>query len=118
MGNPFGEQGLSDRIIVLSVEACEKASGHKRDGRSLVKSDIFDRSLRALARLKPFRPFKVELTSGGQFEVEHPEALSVYAGQAVYFAKDGEIMLFDHESVARLIKPSKSKGPNGKANPS
>lgn len=76
--------------------------------------DNFERSLRAFARKKPFRAFTVKLSSGDQIQVEHPEALMLHAGQAVYFAKDGEIWLFDHEEVAALVK-GKTKSPAGQA---
>ena len=73
----------------------------------------FDRSLRTFVRRKPFHPFKVELTSGSQIEVDHPEALMVRNGVAVYFAPDGEIILFDHDTVARLSSNGKGNGTAG-----
>lgn len=63
----------------------------------------FERSLRRFTKRKPFRPFQVELTSGTQFVVEHPEALAYYNGAAVYLASDGDdFMYFDHHTVARV----------------
>jgi hypothetical protein len=70
----------------------------------------FDRSLRTLVHRKPFKPFMVELTSGAQFMVEHPEALAFYNGLAVYLATDEELMLFDHHTVARLVRNGKAQG--------
>jgi hypothetical protein len=64
----------------------------------------FDRSLRALVRGKPFRPFTVELVSGERIEVRHPEALVYRNGVAVYFSPDGDFDIFDHEGVSRLIR--------------
>jgi hypothetical protein len=69
----------------------------------------FDRSLRTLVRRKPFKPFMVELTSGSHFMVEHPEALAFYNGLGVYLATDGELMLFDHHTVARLVGNGKAR---------
>ena len=62
----------------------------------------FDRSLRAFQRRTPFRPFTVTLVSGDRFQVDHPEALVVRDGVAVYVAAGGFPTLFDHESVGQL----------------
>ena len=62
----------------------------------------FDRSLRAFQRRAPFHPFTVALVSGERFQVDHPEALVVRDGVAVFIAAGGAPMLFDHESVSDL----------------
>jgi hypothetical protein len=67
-----------------------------------MQAESFDRSLRAFNNRRPFRPFTVELVSGVRIVVEHPEALVFRGGVAVFFAADGEITLFDHESVSQL----------------
>jgi hypothetical protein len=66
-------------------------------------SESFDQTLRAFQRRKPFRPFTVEFVSGGSLEVDHPEALVLRGGVAVYISSQGTLTLFDHESVSRLI---------------
>jgi len=63
----------------------------------------FDRTLRAFQRRKPFRPFTVELVSDDEFQVDHPEALVVRGGVAVYIDAGGTPTLFDHESVSQMI---------------
>jgi hypothetical protein len=63
----------------------------------------FERSLRAMARRKPFRPFTVELVSGDRIEVDHPEALVYRAGVAVYVSPEGYPSVFDHEGVSQII---------------
>jgi hypothetical protein len=63
----------------------------------------FERTLRAFHRRAPFRPFTVELVSGDRFQVDHPEALVVRAGTAVFVAADGTPTLFDHEGVCQII---------------
>ncbi|HEV7402326.1 MAG TPA: hypothetical protein VGO11_05345 [Chthoniobacteraceae bacterium] len=68
-----------------------------------MESASFDFSLRAFARRTSFHPFAVELTSGEQFTVDHPEALVYRAGLAVYIAPDGRPVMFDHLGVTRLI---------------
>lgn len=69
-------------------------------------AENFDRTLRALARRTPFQPFTVELMSGGRIEVDHPEALVVRGGLAVYISPEGVPTLFDHHGVSRLIGES------------
>jgi len=44
----------------------------------------------------------VALVSGERFQVDHPEALVVRDGVAVFIAAGGAPMLFDHESVSDL----------------
>jgi hypothetical protein len=72
-------------------------------------SDHFDRTLRAFQRRTPFRSFTVELMSGDRFEVDHPEALVVRDGAAVFIARRGMPTLFDHESVSQFIGESRKK---------
>ena len=58
----------------------------------------FERILRGFTQRTPFRPFTVELINGRQFAVEHPEALIIRNGMAVYIAPaDGALSIFDHE---------------------
>lgn len=68
-----------------------------------MESASFDFSLRAFSRRAPFHPFAVELASGEQFTVDHPEALVYRGGLAVYVAPDGRPVMFDHMGVTRLI---------------
>ena len=66
-------------------------------------AESFDQALRAYQRRKPFQSFTVEFVSGDRIEVDHPEALVVRGGIAVYVSAQGVPTLFDHESVSRLI---------------
>jgi hypothetical protein len=66
-------------------------------------TEHFEKALRALQKRAPFIPFTVELVSGFRFQVDHPEALVLRAGVAVFVAADGTPTLFDHESVAQVI---------------
>ncbi len=68
-----------------------------------MEPDAFERSLKAFVRRTPFDPFVVEFVSGGQLQVDHPEALMVRGGIAVYFSREGIPTLFDHRGVARMI---------------
>ena len=63
----------------------------------------FERSLRAYQRRTPFRPFTVALVSGDRFQVDHPEALVLRDGVAVFIAAGGVPTLFDHMSVSQLV---------------
>jgi len=62
----------------------------------------FERSLRAFQRRTPFRSFTVALVNGDRFQVDHPEALILRGGVAVFIAAGGVPTLFDHSSVSEL----------------
>jgi hypothetical protein len=63
----------------------------------------FERTLRAFHRQRPFRSFTVELVSGDRVEVDHPEAMVLRGGVAVFVASDGSPSVFDHEGVSQII---------------
>jgi len=63
----------------------------------------FERLLKGLASRRPFRAFTVEFENGEKVEVDHPEALVVRAGVAVYLNAKGVPSWFDHEGVSRFI---------------
>jgi hypothetical protein len=63
----------------------------------------FERSLRSFQRRTPFRTFTVAFVNGDRFEVDHPEALVIRDGVAVFIAAGGVPTLFDLESVSQLI---------------
>ncbi len=58
-------------------------------------ADHFDQVLEGLRQLQPFRVFTVELHSGRRFEVDHPGALVVRDGVAVFIAPGGIPIWFD-----------------------
>ena len=66
-------------------------------------AENFERVLQGLRQAQPFRVFTVELHGGGRFEVDHPGALVVRDGVAVFLAPGGVPIWFDHESVNQLI---------------
>ena len=68
-----------------------------------MEAESFNQTVRSLAHRVPFRPFVVELVSGAQITVDHPEALVVRAGLAAYIDPTGIPMIFDHEGVSRLM---------------
>lgn len=65
-------------------------------------ADNFNSVLEGLRQIKPFHVFTVELTSGRRFEVDHPGALVVRDGVAVFLAPGGIPIWFDHESVGQI----------------
>lgn len=71
----------------------------------------FERTLRAFQRRSPFRAFTVALVNGDRFQIDHPEALVLRDGVAVYVAAGGAPMLFDHEGVNQFIGEPLSKSP-------
>ncbi len=68
-----------------------------------MERESFEKSLRAFTRQTPFHPFLIELVSGSQFSVDHPEALAFRGGAACHFSQDGTPTLFNHRGVTRLI---------------
>ena len=68
-----------------------------------MEAENFDRTLGAFKGRMPFRPFTVALVDGDRFEVDHPDALVVRDGVAVYIRPGGVPVLFDHEGVSQII---------------
>jgi hypothetical protein len=66
-------------------------------------ADHFNEVLETLIELKPFRMFTVELHGGKRFEVDHPRAIVVRDGVAVFLAPGGTPIWFDHDSVTQII---------------
>lgn len=63
----------------------------------------FDQLFNALNGRAPFHPFTVELMGGRRFEVDHPKAMVVRDGVAVYLQPGGIPVWFDHESVNQIV---------------
>jgi hypothetical protein len=70
----------------------------------------FDHALNALMDRQPFQVFTVELNGGKQFEVDHPRALVVRDGVAVFVLPGGVPVLFDRDSVNQIIAAPRRKG--------
>lgn len=64
----------------------------------------FERSLKAFSQRRPFKPFVVELASGTQFTIEHPEALAHRGPVAAYLDLDGNYTLFDSTGVTQVTE--------------
>jgi hypothetical protein len=68
-----------------------------------METDNFEQTLQAFLRRTPFRPFTVALINGDRVEVDHPGALVMRAGVAIYISPGGVPVIFDHEGVSQFI---------------
>ena len=66
----------------------------------------FQTTIRALQRRTPFKAYVVELVSGDRVRVDHPEALLIRGGVAVFVNAEGAPSIFDHEGVSQVIADS------------
>lgn len=66
-------------------------------------SDHFVQLFDALRERSPWHPFTVELVGGDRFEVDHPKAIIVRDGVAVYLKPAGVPVWFDHDSVTQVV---------------
>ena len=65
--------------------------------------ELFDQTIRALKHRKPFKPFTVSMENGDRLEVDHPDALAIRDGQALFIGPGSVPSIFDHEGVNRVI---------------
>jgi hypothetical protein len=65
--------------------------------------DTFNGAIRAFKHRKPFQPFTVAMVNGDRVEVDHPDALAVRDGLALYVAPGTIPWFFDHEGVSQII---------------
>ena len=72
-------------------------------------AENFDKTLEGLKQRSPFHPFTVELIGGHRFEIDHPGALVVRDGVAVFISPRGVPILFDHESVTQFVAELRKK---------
>jgi hypothetical protein len=66
-------------------------------------AENFEHILQSLRQRQPFRVFTVELHGGRRFEIDHPGAVVIRDGVAVFLAPGGIPIWFDHESVNQVI---------------
>jgi len=82
-------------------------------GEVVMDSEKFTETIRAFRNRTPFRPFTVALVNGDRHEVDHPEALALREGLAL-FAAPGSVPvifdIFDHESVSQVIGDLSGRG--------
>lgn len=63
----------------------------------------FQTTIRAFQKRVPFQAYLVELVSGDRVRVDHPEALVIRGGVAVFVSADGTPTTFDHGGVSHII---------------
>ena len=63
----------------------------------------FQTTIRAFQRRTPFKTYVVELVSGDRVQVDHPEALVLRGGVAVFVSASGEPSIFDYEGVSQIL---------------
>ncbi len=63
----------------------------------------FASTFRAFKLRTPFRPFTVVTMSGQRHEVDHPEALAIRGGVALFVAPGVIPVIFDHESIDEVV---------------
>ena len=71
--------------------------------------------MRAFQRRSPFQSFTVALVNGDRIQVDHPEALVVRGGIAVFISADGVPALFDDEGVSDFVGEFAPKDRKGKS---
>jgi hypothetical protein len=71
--------------------------------RPTVDRDTFDGTIRAFKHQTPFRPFTVSLVNGERLEVDHPDALAVRDGVALFIGPGRIPSILDHEGVAQVV---------------
>lgn len=89
--------------IGSEVASCSEFAESDLRRRGYMTAENFDNLLDGLAQRTPFQPFTVELHGGQRFEVDHPRALVVRDGVAVFIAPGGVPVWFDHDSVNQVI---------------
>ena len=65
--------------------------------------DTFDQTIRAFKHHSPFQPFTVAMENGDRLEIDHPNALAIGGGIAIYAGPGGIPSFFDHHRVSRII---------------
>lgn len=74
-------------------------------------AENFDALFTTLRDRKPFQMFTVELNGGQRFEIDHPTALVVRDGVAVFIGPGGIPYWFDHNSVNQVIGAPSNQAP-------
>lgn len=65
--------------------------------------DTFDSTIRTFKHRTPFRPFTVAMVNGDRLEVDHPDALAIRDGVALFVGPGRVPVVFDNEGVSQVI---------------
>ncbi len=63
----------------------------------------FTGTVRAFKQRTPFQPFTVVTVSGQRYEVDHPEAIAVRDGLALFAAPGDVPVIFDYQGVSEVV---------------
>ena len=74
-------------------------------------AEHFQTTVHAFQRRRPFHAYVVELVSGDRVEVDHPEALVIRGGVAVFVNSAGAPEIFGHEGVSQVFGDSTDMPP-------
>lgn len=66
-------------------------------------AEHFQTTIRAFQRRTPFQSYCVELVSGDRIRIDHPEALVLRGGVAVFVSAEGAPAICDHEGVSQVF---------------
>lgn len=69
-------------------------------------TEHFQTTIRAFQKRTPFKSYTVELVPGDRVQVDHPEALVIRGGVAVFVSAAGSPVIFDHEGVSQIFTPT------------
>ena len=69
---------------------------------SRMVKEHFETAVRGFQRRVPFHPYAAELVSGDRITVDHPEALVLRGGVAVFVSSNGAPAIFDFQSVSQI----------------
>ena len=72
--------------------------------------EIFTETIRGFRNRHPFKPFTVATVSGNRYEVDHPEAIVVRDGVAIFVGPGHVPVFFDHEGVSEIIGDLAGRG--------
>ena len=65
--------------------------------------NLFANTLRGFKHRTPFRPFTVVTVSGQRHEVDHPDALAIRGGVALFVGPGDVPVIFDYQSVDEVV---------------
>ena len=65
--------------------------------------NVFKDTMRVFEHRTRFRPFTVAMVNGDRLEVDHPDALAIRDGVALFASPGGVPVIFDDEGVSQVI---------------
>jgi hypothetical protein len=72
--------------------------------------EVFTETMHAFRNRTPFKPFTVAMMNGDRLEVDHPGALALRDGMAVFVAPGNIPVFLDYDGVSQIIGDLSGKG--------